>query len=55
MAPDTADRLAGAGVVALALLALLDAGDLAAMESAAVVLAALSMAGLVVVLRIHAR
>ena len=50
-----ADRLAGAAVVALAALALVDADDLAAMQHAAVLVAALGIAGLVLMLRARLR
>jgi hypothetical protein len=50
-----ADRLAGLAVVALAALALTDAGNWAAMQHVAVVTAALGVAGLVVMLRTRLR
>jgi hypothetical protein len=51
----SADRLAGGAVAALAALALIDVGDLAAMQHAAILVAALSIAALVVVLRTRLR
>jgi hypothetical protein len=50
-----ADRLAGAAVVALAALALTDAANWATMQHAAVAVAAIGIAGLVVMVRARVR